>query len=156
MKKTLTLILLLTSFNSFAFDYHGIQSGMTKDEVKALLECADNECVVGDEDSPADNPALDLFFEETKPANLKKLEFAYTQDEKLWRIRLHFQQYKFGIAMPAGFKLALEEKYPDASIDEEVDRSGYFPKTNYYAFLIDSELFLEDVNYWKEKFKQTF
>ena len=152
----ISLLLGLFSISAYSFDYHSIKSGMTKDEVQAILKCESETCKFGSDDDPKDNAVLDIFFGETKPSGLKEIEFAYTHESMLWRIRLKFEQYKFGIAMPAGFKRALEEKYTDASVDEETDRSGYFPKTVYYAFLIDSELFAADVEYWKEEFFKTF
>ena len=157
MKKLIISILFgLFSVSASAFDYHGIKSGMTKDEMQAILKCESETCKFGDDDDPKDNPALDVFFGEIKPHGLKQIEFAYTHDNKLWRIRLKFEQYKFGIAMPVVFKSALEKKYPDASIDEETDRSGYFPVTVYYAFLIDSQLFAADVKHWQDEFIKTF
>lgn len=152
----ITILLGLFSISAYSFDYHGIKSGMTKDEVQAILKCEYSSCTFGDDDDPEDNAVLDKFFGETKPANLKRIEFAYTHDHKLWRIRLKFETYKIGIALPVGFKMALEEKYTDASVDEETDRSGFLPKSIYYAFLIDSELFAADVEYWKEEFFKTF
>ncbi len=153
----ITILLSIFSTSAYSFDYHGIESGMTKDEVQAILKCEySSACTFGDDDDAKDNAVLDKFFGEKKPTNLKKIEFEYTRNQVLWRIRLKFETFGFGIAMPAAFKMALQEKYTDASVDEEIDRSGYFPKTVYYAFLIDSELFASDLKYWKDKFLETF
>tara|TARA_B100000963_G_scaffold360948_1_gene394012 strand:+ start:1156 stop:1596 length:441 start_codon:yes stop_codon:yes gene_type:complete len=140
-----------------AFEYHGLKSGMSKEEVQSILKCEySSSCSFGDDDDPEDNIALDAFFGEIKPYQLKKISFAYTNDNKLWRIILKFEKPMFGIALPAGFKTALEEKYPDASLEEETDRSGYFTRTFYSAFLIDTDLFARDVKYWHDKWIQTF
>ena len=150
------IILCITSFTLNAFEYHGLKSGMSKEEVQSILKCKySSSCSFGDDDSE-DNIALDAFFGEIKPYQLKEISFAYTNDNKLWRIILKFEKPMFGIARPAGFKTALEEKYPDTSLEEETDRSGFLPKTLYSAFLIDAELFARDVKYWHDKYIQTF
>jgi hypothetical protein len=61
-----------------------------------------------------------------------------------------------GIARSAGFKTALAEKYPDAPLDEEVDRSGYFPTTVYSAYLIDEQLFADDIKHYHNEYIKTF
>ena len=61
-----------------------------------------------------------------------------------------------GIPYVSGFKRALSEKFPDLPIDEETDRSGFIGKSIYHAFLVDSQLFLDDVKYHHNKFIETF
>jgi hypothetical protein len=147
----------LLSISVNAFDYHGIKSGMTSEEVQTLLKCEyKSSCELGDDDDPEDKLALDAFFGNVKPTGFKKMEFQYTKDDKLWRIVLKFEGPLFGITRSAGFKTALAEKYPDSPLQEESDRTGYFPKTIYSAFLIDSQLFADDIQHFHNEYLKTF
>ena len=134
MKKIILPILLLTSFYSFAFDYHGIKSGMSPEEVKSLTGGKSGWGDVGE----------DKIFNTTmgiNPPDLFTVDFSYTADKKLWRITLNFKERSFasGVAQ----KKALRELY------------GEFTKTsiNYYSsytmpvlavMFIDDELFEQD------------
>lgn len=158
MKKLILGVLLgLLSVSVSAFDYHGIKSGMTKEEVQTLLKCNyTSSCELGDDDDPEDKLVLDAFFGDIKPTGLEKIEFEYTKDQQLWRIILKFEKPMYGIARGVGFKTALAEKYPDLPLDEETDRTGYFPRAIYSAYLIDEQLFEDDVKHYHNEYIKTF
>ena len=132
MKKLTFIFLFFISFSSFAFDYHGIKSGMHWDEVKALVKC-------GGEYSTDCRPGYyehSDFFGGSKnsPPGLESISFRYTTDEKLWGITLVFGKY-LGASGAAQLK-ALTELYKN-SLSIEGD---YFA-----VLLIDNDLFEEEV-----------
>jgi hypothetical protein len=142
MKKIILPILLLTSFYSFAFDYHGIKSGMSKEEVNALTGGKSAWGDVGE--GKVFNTTMGI-----NPPNLFTVDFSYTTDDKLWRITLNFRERSFSAAVAQ--QKALREIY------------GEFTKTsiNYYSsytmnvlqvLLIDDELFKQDAD---KIFKET-
>lgn len=142
MKKIILPILLLTSFHSLAFDYHGIKSGMSKEEVDALTGGKSGWQDVGE--GEVFNTTMGI-----NPPNLFTVNFSYTTDDKLWRITLNFAESSFGAAVAQ--QKALREIY------------GEFTKTsiNYYSsytmnvlqvLLIDDELFEQDAD---KIFKET-
>mgnify|MGYP001397894431 CR=1 FL=1 len=144
MKKIILPILLLTSFYSFAFDYHGIKSGMSGDEVKALTGCEYTSSCSSDEvgEDKIFNKSLGI-----NPPNLRSAAFAYTTDGKLWRITLNFRESSFarGVAQ----KKALELLY--TNVTKTTERIG---GSSQYAFnvdilvamLIDDKLFEQDAD----------
>jgi len=136
MKKIILPILLLISFYSFAFDYHGIKSGMSKEEVDSLTEGRSGW---------KDIDTGKVFFPKMgiNPPNLFVVDFSYTTDNKLWRIALNFRERSLADAVAQ--QKALREIY------------GEFTKTsyNYYSnatmnvlqvLLIDDELFEQDAD----------
>jgi carotenoid cleavage dioxygenase-like enzyme len=150
MKKILLPILLLASFYSFGFDYHGIKSGMSGDEVKALTGCEYKSSCSDDEvgEDKIFNKSLGI-----NPPNLWSAAFAYTTDGKLWRITLNFREASFarGVAQ----QKALDQLY--SSVTKTTERIG---GSSQYAFnvdilaamLIDESLFKQDAD---KIFKET-
>ena len=142
MKRLTFLFLFFVSFSSFAFDYHGIKSGMTDQQVKSFVKC---EYV-----SRCDNEETERFFggEDNVPPALWNMQFSYTNDHRLWRISLRFRE-KSGTVGAAQLK-ALGELYPDVELQNTTQRIG---GSSSYAFdidvlvalLIDIDLFQEDV-----------
>ena len=142
MKKLLLSLLLLMSFNSFGFDYHGIKSGMSKDEVKALTKCKEaTEC--DSDDAVGDDK---VFLPNLNIPSLWSVQFSYTSDDKLWRISLYFieQSGASGVAQ----KRALDELYECCqNQSERVGGSTYgFNLDLIVAQLIDEQLFMQDVD----------
>ena len=139
MKKIIVPILLLTSFYSFAFDYHGIKSGMSREEVKALTGCEySSSCSFRE-------VGADRIFNTTlgiNPPSLWSVSFAYTSDDKLWRITLKFREASFarGVAQ----RKALEELY--SSVSKKTERAGTSSLNVdlLVAMLIDDNLFKKD------------
>ena len=132
MKKLTFIFLFFISFSAFAFDYHGIKSGMHWDEVKALTKCGgdySNDCKTY-------SYVVDFFGGiGNEPPHLVKIFFDHTSDERLWKITLVFE--KSGGTKAAAHLIALRELYKDSvSIEGEY----------IYVSLIDNDLFEEDVN----------
>jgi len=136
MKKIIIPILLLASFYSFAFDYHGIKSGMMKVEVDSLTGGESGFTKVGK--GKVFNTTMGI-----NPPNLFTVDFSYTADDKLWRIALNFKKASF--AAQVAQQKALREIY------------GGFTETNYNYYssssmnvfqvlLIDDELFKQDAD----------
>jgi len=141
MKKIIVPILLLTSFYSFAFDYHGIKSGMGAEEVKALTGCQYSSSCSYEE------VGADKIFNTTlgiNPPSLWSVSFAYTSDDKLWRISLNFREASFarGVAQ----QKALNKLYSSVSkTTEKVGSGSYsFNIDILAAMLIDDNLFKKD------------
>lgn len=141
--KFLALLIILTLSPSLlageSFDYHGIKSGMTKDEVNKIIGCTE-QCYTMDSDK-----IKEFFGESKKPPLLSEIEFAYTSDSKLWRIRLKFTSANL-ISLAASYAQtrALEELYPDAELKRETESNKYFSIEYVHAMMIDSSLFEAD------------
>ena len=133
MKKLTFIFLFFISFSAFAFDYHGLKSGMTDNQIKSLTKCKYSSSCSSDD--------LDRFFggEENTPPALSEMRFTYTSDNKLWRIVLSFYERR-GPAGVAQLR-ALNELYPDLEIKREPSTYGAYR----IAFLVDSDLFDKDV-----------
>ena len=141
--KLLILIIFFTlsplALAGNSFDYHGIKSGMTEDEVNKIIGCTE-KCTTMEDDE------LKNFFGESKPPLLSGIVFAYTSDKKLWRIQLKFMSAKLGSnAAHAAQTRALEELYPDAELKRETENNKYFSLEYVYAMMIDNALFNADV-----------
>lgn len=142
MKKIILPILLLTSFYSFAFDYHGIKSEMSKEEVKALTGCQSfSSCTYEEVGS-------DKIFNTTlgiNPPSLWNVSFAFTSDDELWRITLNFREASFarGVAQ----RKALDELY--SSVTKTTERVG---GSSQYAFNVDilAAMLIDDNLFKKE------
>ena len=136
----LALVLALafssSAFSDTSFDYHGIKSGMSKEEVNGIVGCADRCWVL-------DYKEVEAFFgEENRPPRLWQMGFKYTSDNKLWRIQLNFLKASdsYGVAQTR----ILTELYPDAELDEFTERGSYGDTDYVVAMLIDSDLFAAD------------
>ena len=140
MKKILMMFMILASFEVFAFDYHGIKSGMSKEEVTSLTGC-NKFYTCSWEEVGADkvfNSSLGI-----NPPSLWSVNFSYTSEGALWRIALNFRE-DAGAAGVAQVR-ALTELYPDAepqSSSETIYSTRFDLIT---ALIIDSGLFSSDV-----------
>ena len=135
MKSLTFLFLFFISFSAFAFDYHGIKSGMSKTEVKKLTKCKEFETCLWQE--------TERFFklgEDNHPPSLWDMQFSYTSDNRLWRILLRFEEDS-GTRGAAQLR-ALKELYPDAEFLE--GRIGS-RASSLIVLLIDSDIFNKDV-----------
>ena len=148
MKKIIVPILLLISINSFAFDYHGIKSGMSEEEVQALTGCAKSTSCTNKE------VGTDKVFNTTlgiNPPNLRSVSFKFTSDDELWRITLNFYELSFagGVAQ----KRALDELYSSVTkTSERVGSGSYSYNVDILAaMLIDDKLFNKSVDKIYEK-----
>ena len=109
MKKLVFLFLFFVPLSSYGFDYHGIKSGMSSEEVKNLTGCEYNSSCSWEE------VGEDNIFNTTmgiNPPDLFSVDFSYTSDSKLWRIQLSFRE-RSGASGVAQIR-ALSELYPDA------------------------------------------
>jgi len=143
MKKIILPILLLTSFYSFAFDYHGIKSGMSKEEVQALTGCQSYlNCSYEDiGEDKIFNTTLGI-----NPPSLWDVSFAFTSDDELWRITLNFREESFarGVAQ----QKALDELYSSVTKKSKKMGSGSysFNLDLLVAMLIDDNLFKKEAD----------
>ena len=139
MKKIILPILLLVSFNSFAFEWHGFKSGMTQDEVKELTST--------EYASSCDWQCRKAYFEKRgvdSPPGLWQMGFSYTSESKLWRIQMDY----FESSGPRGVAQTriLQELFPDAELQNRSESSSYGSINNFVtAMLIDKDLFEEDI-----------
>jgi|AACY02.6.fsa_nt_gi hypothetical protein len=145
MKHILILVLtvfMVTHVEASSFDYHGISSGMTSEEVQSLLPCGGSCDLLLDD---ADKAAGHTFFggEDKVPPALAGISFDYTSEGGLWRISLKFMER--GGASGVAQTRILTELYPDAELQKKSEKlySSYFDYV--YALLIDSDLFAADV-----------
>jgi hypothetical protein len=141
------LFLVLTVFmvihaEASSFDYHGISSGMTSEEVKSLISC-DGSCDFLMDD--ADKAASHSFFggEDKVPPSLTGMSFDYTSEGGLWRISLKFMESS-GARGVAQSRI-LTELYPDAELQKKSEKLYSVNFDYVYALLIDSDLFAADV-----------
>ena len=136
-KYFLGLFLLSASLQAFAFDYHGIKSGMAANEVNSQIGCTEY-C------SSIDYRQIETFFgEENRPPALWTMSFSYTSDDKLWRIQLSFIE-RSGTGGVAQQRI-LAELYPDADLQKSSSSNEYGTTNFINALLVDNTLFKRDV-----------
>ncbi len=143
MKRFLAIpVFLFISIQAQAFEYHGISSGMTSEEVQSLIPCGGSCDLLLDD---ADKAAGHKFFggEDKVPPALAGMSFDYTSEGGLWRISLKFLE-RSGAQGVVQTRI-LTELYPDAELQKKSEKfySSYFDYV--YALLIDSDLFAADV-----------
>ena len=139
MKKILFLFLLLPSFSVFSWEYHGLKSGMTKEEMMQIPGMANKKGTKISFDQTK-------FFSEGKPPGFYRIFFDYTSEGELWRLDIYFRE-ESGVIEKAVQKRILTE-LSDADLDSESVRNEY-ATGGYIKYLvikkIDSDLFKEDV-----------
>ena len=134
MKRLTFLFLFFISFSTFAFDYHGIKSGMKVQQVKSFVKCEKFDTCSWQETKKFFGGSNKL------PPSLFDMNFSYTSDRKLWRILLRFEEDS-GTRGAAQLR-ALTELYPDAEFQE--GRIGS-RASSLIVLLIDSDIFNKDV-----------
>jgi len=135
MKRLIFLFLFFISFSSFAFEYHGIKSGMSKGEVRSFTECETFEYCY-----PKETKSFFNYYELSLPPSLFNMRFSYTSDNKLWSISLTFEEVN-GTRGAAQLR-ALTELYPDAELIKGRISST---RSSLIVLLIDSDMFNKDV-----------
>ena len=85
MKKILFLFLLLPSFSVFSWEYHGLKSGMTKEEMMQIPGMANKKGTKISFDQTK-------FFSEGKPPGFYRIFFDYTSEGELWRLDIYFRE----------------------------------------------------------------
>jgi hypothetical protein len=138
MKKIILPILLLVSFNSFAFEWHGFKSGMTVDEVKELTSAKYA--------SSCDWQCKKAYFEKRgtdSPPSLWDMSFNFTSEAKLWRIQMNY--IEAGGAHAVAQTRILQELFPDVELQKRSESTSYSSTDYVVAMLIDNDLFVEDV-----------
>ena len=138
MKKIILPILLLVSFNSFAFEWHGFKSGMTADEVKELT--------FAEYASSCDWQCRQAYFKKrgtASPPRLWQMGFSFTSESKLWRIQMDYLESSgtYGVAQTK----SLKELFPDVELQNRSESTTYGSRDYVVAMLVDSDLFEEDI-----------
>ena len=138
MKKIILPILLLVSFNSFAFEWHGFKSGMTSDEVKELTSAKYA--------SSCDWQCRKAYFEKRgtdAPPGLWQMSFSFTSESKLWRIQMNYLES----GGPSGVAQTriLQELFPDVELQKQSESTSYGSTDYVVAMLVDNDLFEEDI-----------
>jgi len=131
--------MLLTSFNTYAFEYHGIKSGTSSEEVKNLTGCERNYYCSLEEvgEGKVFNSSLGI-----NPPDLWSVSFSYTSEAKLWRIALSFREQS-GAAGVAQVR-ALTELYKDSELQNTSETIYSTTIETVIALIIDSGLFEAD------------
>ena len=139
MKKIILPILLLVSVNAFSWEYHGLKSGMTKEEMMQVPGMANKK-------GTKISFSKKNFFPEGSPPRFYEIFFDYTSEGKLWRLDIYFRE-ETGVIAKAVQKRVLRE-LSDVELDSERVRNEY-ATGGYINYLIvkkiDSDLFKEDV-----------
>jgi len=142
MHKIFLLTLLTLSFNTFAFEWHGIKSGMSKEEVDAITGGKSGWQDVGE--GEIFNTTMGI-----NPPNLFTVDFSYTSDDKLWRISLNFE--KQSGARSIAQTRALNELY-GSYIERSVNYYSSYSMPCLVVMFIDDELFEQDAEkFYKEQ-----
>lgn len=139
MKKALMVMMILASCNIYAFDYHGIKSGMSKAEVNSLTLCSESYACTWEEVGVGKvfNSSLGI-----NPPSLWSVSFSYTSEGALWRIALSFRE---GTGANGVAQLrALTELYPDAELQSGSEKLYSLTIDTITALIIDNELFSSD------------
>lgn len=145
MKKMVLFLCLFTFLpvQVFAFDFYGIKSGMTKEDVSSLFRTDDLTSLEGDD--------LEKY---PKLANTEywDISFSFTSDNKLWKIIARVRQ-GYSTLRKIAKKEALISKYKAENIkktsEEVVNGVTYY---YYNVILIDQKL----VDIEIEKFKKYY
>ena len=138
MKKIILPILLLVSFNSFAFEWHGFKSGMTTVEVKELTS--------SEYASSCDWQCRKAYFEKRgadAPPGLWQMSFSFTSESKLWRIQMDYLKSSgpHGVAQTR----ILKELFPDVELQNKSESRSYGSTDYVVAMLVDNDLYEEDI-----------
>tara|TARA_B110000008_G_C16839232_1_gene511946 strand:- start:568 stop:1020 length:453 start_codon:yes stop_codon:yes gene_type:complete len=139
MKSIFLLSLLFSPFYTFSWEYHGIKSGMTKEQLIEIPGMANKKKTGIQFDEKT-------FFPEGKPPGFYNIFFQYTSEGKLWRLDIYFRESS-GIISSAVQKKILEE-LSDSDLGSERVANQY-ADGGYINYLlvqkIDVDLFREDV-----------
>jgi len=144
MKKNILVfnLLLLFSFSAYAFEFKGVQSGMSPEEVSAVIG------VEVLESTTIDVEKAKIWLPKIKPF---KAGFRFTNDNKLWRIVITDSQGSF--ARGAGRKNILEKICSE--VDEGTHKVGSgnysYDFDTYECFFIDTALFKQDIKFYETK-----
>jgi hypothetical protein len=144
MKKNILVfnLLFLFSFSAYAFEFKGVQSGMSPEEVSAVIgsEVTKSTTIYDDK--------AKIWLPKITPI---KAGFRFTNDNKLWRIVI--TDYKGSFADAAGKKNILEKICSD--VDEGTHKIGSgsysYNMDTYECFLIDTALFKQDIKFYETK-----
>ena len=129
---TLLLVSVLFSSQAFAFDFHGIKSGMKPNQVAKLFNSNESEFdhVYGDElkkyTKLADSKYWDIYF-------------SYTDKNELWKITANIMIGR-NVLEDIALKQALETKYKNHTIEKSSESGSYGTSYYYNLILIDKKL----------------
>ena len=142
MRYTLFAIIIFLSTPSFAFDFHGIKSGMTESQVSSALK----KLGVSDPDSSYASLG-DNGISGVKPSP-RRLSFGYDHEGKLYQMNIDYVFISEGLTGPqtVAFKAVLEEKYKALIKDD---------KYGYEAILIDQKMLDKLISHHKSVFLKT-
>ena len=124
----ISLLLGLFSISAYSFDYHSIKSGMTKDEVQAILKCESETCKFGSDD-------------EFKTLSSKMRGVYFTMNEfnrwEFWEI----EESEYDVEN--GKKLAAEGQTKLFNLIENLNPNTRIKLIELEAFNINPEIFVE-------------
>lgn len=149
MKKNILSVcfVLILSSQAFSFDFHGIKSGMTSDDVAALFNSHDKnfKSVYGDNLKKYNKLANSEYWE---------IYFSYTKDKKLWKITARILLGGYSTLDKIALKQALNEKYKGNTIQEDSETSSYGRSYYYSLILIDENLSDSEINKLKNEYSK--
>jgi len=144
MKKYIYVLALLFSIPAYAFDYHGIKSGMSKSEVSAVLSKLGT--------TQDEYNQVDLLMGDVKKLKGVKyspimISFTYNYDGKLYKMQLNYYQDQSG-PKGIGLKAALESKFKAVVREGRVKLYTSSIDTT-VALLIDDEIVKKSIAHHK-------
>lgn len=146
MKKIIIFLTLTFAFNTHAFDYYGIKSGMSKEEVEVKLKSFG---VSQDSYNQVDMITGDVKSLKGIELSPIMISFTYNFEDKLYKLQVN---YRGTLSNPNGvaLKSALQEKFKITPIESEVKVYSISIETLALMFL-DDEIVSSTVSKLKQE-----
>jgi hypothetical protein len=133
----LTILILILPMQVHAFDFHGVKSGMTKEEVSKSMKS------LGAKNGKYDKSKWEEFKSISFPPHVAVLK--YNHNEKLMEMSLGYSTYKLSTTAVDALKSVIKSKFKGTILELE---------NTVGVVLLDVNIMNRDIEYYKKKFKK--